>query len=119
MALPLVCPAASPLNPAAGVPSVVCGVLELSNEGAHAHGFQSRGKVSAVMDGEHDAGTVHGFCAGPGIPGSLVSYCACAIWRAGREADWAGRRGPDALRDEDAVRRPQIDSDLLHEATGG
>jgi hypothetical protein len=119
MALPLACPAAMEVSPPAHGPSVRCGVLELSNEGAHAHGFQSRGKVPALMSGRHDARTVHGFCAGPGVPGSRLSYCSCAIWRAQREAEWAARRGQDALRDSEATRPPAIDRDLLADAADG
>lgn len=106
------CPAAVSIEPPHEAPSVICGVLELSNHGAHAHGFTSRGQVSPVISGTRDAGTVHGFCAGAGIPGSRCSYTACAIWRAGREADWAQRRGPDALRDEQSDRRPTVDPEL-------
>lgn len=91
---------------------MICGVLELANDGAHAHGFHSRGQISPVMSGTKDARTVHGYCAGTGLPGSICCYTACAIWRAQREAEWAARRGPDALRDEQAVRAPRLDQDL-------
>lgn len=106
MGLAIQCPAASVVEPPAHGESVVCGVLELSNDGADAHGFQSRGQVSALMSGRKDTRTVRRFCAGRGIPGSPMSYCSCEIWRAQREADWAARRGPDALIDEAAARPP-------------
>lgn len=118
MATALTCPAASGIHPAADAPSVLCGVLAQSNRGAHVRGFQSRGQVSPVMSGSHDPATIATACAGDGVPGSQLSYCACAIWRAGKQAEWAGRRGPDALRDEHAVRRPEIDTELLAEAVG-
>lgn len=106
MALTLVCPAASLVEPPAHGPSVICGALELSNDGAHVNGFQSRGQVSALMSGKSDPRTVRGFCAGDGVPGSPRSYCSCVIWRAQRQAEWAARRGPDALRDDQAARPP-------------
>jgi hypothetical protein len=112
MSLPIVCPAASEVQPPAHGPSVVCGVLELSNDGAHVQGFTSRGQVNALMSGQKDRRTVQGFCAGQGIPGSRISYCSCAIWRAQREADWAARRGPDALID-DAAARPPVTRELV------
>jgi hypothetical protein len=111
MSLPLACPAAAEVSPVAHGPSVLCGVLELSNDGAHAHGFQSRGQVSALMSGAKDAKTVAGFCcrSGAGEPGG---YVRCAIWRAQREAEWAARKGPDALRD-DAAARPPVTRELV------
>lgn len=115
MALPIACPAASEVQPPARPPGVLCGVLELANDGAHVRGWAAKGRISAMMDGESDARTVHGFCAGRGIPGSPVSYCACAIWRAQREAEWAARKGPDALRDEQAI-RPDRDFSALEDA---
>lgn len=81
-------------------------MLELSNDGAHVRGFTSRGQLPALMSGRKDSGTVRHFCAGRGIPGSEISYTACALWRAQREAEWAARKGPDALRDEKAQRPP-------------
>lgn len=101
-----VCPAASVIQPAADLPSIHCGVLALANQGAHVDGFESRGQVDAVFSGSRDPSTVNLFCAGEGLPGSSCSYTACEIWRAGREADWARRRGPDALRDEQGYAAP-------------
>lgn len=107
MALPLVCPAASEVSPPAHGPSVICGVLELSNDGAHVAGFASRGQVSALMSGRKDPRTVAGFCAGQGVPGSPRSYCSCEIWRAEKARIAAARRaGMDGLRDDAAVRPP-------------
>lgn len=103
------CPAALAIQPPNDAPSVVCGVLELSNHGAHVNGYQDKGHVSPVLSGTQDRLTVHGFCAGKGLPGSRCSYTACAVWRAAREADWASRKGPDALRDPDSDRQGFLD----------
>lgn len=102
-ALPIVCPAASPVQPANDEPSVICGVLELANDGAQIAGRRRGAEVSALMSGTRMAATVELFCAGRGIPGSPMSYCACAIWRAEKARIAAGRStGPDGLRDEQA-----------------
>lgn len=104
--LTLVCPAALPIHPAADVPSVVCGVLEQANSGAEIGGWEQRGQITARLSGSADRSTVRALCAGTGIPGSAISYCACELWRARRHADWANRTGPDSLRDEKATRPP-------------
>lgn len=110
------CPAATVIHPATDLPSVVCGVLALANDGAHVDGFEARGQVAAVFSGSKDPSTINLFCAGTGLPGSRCSYTACMIWRAGRDADWARRRGPDALRDADGYSAPNregfADSDV-------
>lgn len=100
------CPAASVHPPAVGdgVPTVLCGVLANSNEGAHIAGVTRRGQVDPVFHGDRDPSIVRFTCLSPGVPGSRMSYCACVLWRAQRDADRAGRRGPDALRDEQATR---------------
>lgn len=105
MARAIVCPAGSPLNPAAGVPSVLCGELHIRNTGS-IKGFTDRAHVSPVMHGDRDRTAVATYCEGPGIPGSICSYTACPIWQAAREADWARRKGPDSLRDGQAARPP-------------
>lgn len=99
-----------------GEPSVLCGELVIANDGAHVQGFQSRGHVSPVMDGDHDATAIATYCAGDGIPGSEISYYQCPIWRAAREAAWAGRTGPDALRDEQAGRPPAVRDQIARAA---
>ena len=105
--LPIVCPAASPVQPACDEPSVVCGVLELQNDDAQLGGHRSRGQVSALMSGSLDRGTVQNFCAGRGIPGSRASYCSCSIWRAEKARIAAARRaGQDGLADDLAARPP-------------
>lgn len=112
-ALPIVCPAASAIEPPGDAPSVVCGVLENSNDGAHIAGNRDRGQVSPIFSGARDARIVAGFCAGQGIPGSLASYCSCAVWRAEKERIRAGRpAGPNGLRDGQATRPPEIDPEL-------
>lgn len=99
-ALPIVCPAANLVEPADDQPSIVCGVLELANDGAQINGFTHRAEVSALFSGTRDAGTVHNFCAGRGIPGSPMSYCSCAIWQAEKQRiDDQRAAGPDGLRD--------------------
>jgi hypothetical protein len=91
-------------------------VLEQTNDGAHAHGFQSRGKVSALMSGRHDAVTVREFCCGRRLPdgskdveaaeGDQASYAACSIWRAEKERIEAARKmGPDGLHAPQHVER--------------
>jgi hypothetical protein len=114
MALRLACPAATEVRPPARAAGVICGVLELANDGASVRGFQSHGRTSALMDGESDFRTVHGFCCRFGA-GEPAGYVRCVIWRARREAEWAARRGPDALRDDQAV-RPDRDFSALEEA---
>ena len=110
----IVCPAGAPIHPAAsGSTSVLCGVLSNANAGAHVGGYQRRGHVSPIMSGEHDPTIVATYCAGPGVTGSLCSYAMCPVWRAGRDADWADRKGPDALRDEQAHRPPAGVRDAL------
>lgn len=107
MQLPIACPAASPVQPADDQPSVVCGVLEIANEGAEVGGFTERGHVSALFSGSRDAGTVQNFCAGRGIPGSPMSYCSCVIWQAEKDRIAAQRKaGPDGLRDPGRRERP-------------
>lgn len=96
--LHLQCPAATPIEPPGHGPSVVCGVLDKANDGAHVGGFTARGQVSALMSGKRDPSVVEHACCG--------DYTACLIWRAQRDAERATRRGPDALRDVDADRAP-------------
>lgn len=110
--LPIVCPAGASAHPAVGSASVHCGVLAASNRGAHVGGFTSRGQVSPIRSGDEDRLAVHTYCCGTGVPGALNSYDACPIWRAAKEAEWAARRGPDALRDKQATRPPDIDPEL-------
>jgi hypothetical protein len=100
----LVCPAASPIEPPGHGESVLCGVLNQANDGAHVAGFTGRGQVSPLMSGRDDPNVVAFQCAGQGVPGSPASYCACALWRAQRDAERAGRRGPGALHDGGADR---------------
>lgn len=97
------CPAASTFPPAVGdrVPDVLCGVLADANDGAHVGGFRSRGQVDALFRGDKDPSTIRFACHGQGVPGSPMSYCACVIWRARRDADRAGRR---EMRDTEATR---------------
>lgn len=98
------CPAATIIQPADDVSSVLCGVLAKSNDVSDVGGYASRGAVSPVMSGTRDPNVVRFFCRSPGIPGSRRSYCACALWRAQRDAELAGRHGKDALRDGQAER---------------
>lgn len=100
-ALPIACPAATEVHPPNTSPSVVCGVLENANRRAQEG---QRGQVSALFDADTNPRTVHGFCAGPGIPGSPASYCSCAIWR----AEKSSLRGRHALRDDAAARQGRI-----------
>lgn len=111
--LPIVCPAASLLNPAIGAQSVLCGELDLANDGAEIDGFTDRGQVSPVMHGDHDRRVLGTYCCGPGVTGAVNSYAACPIWQAAKEAYWARRRGAGALRDEQAIRPPAIRDELL------
>jgi hypothetical protein len=108
-----VCWAARALHPAADSPSVLCGVLDKANDGAHVNGFEDRGHVSPVISGDRDRSAVSAYCCGTGIPGSVASYTACPIWRAAKEAEWARRRGPDALRDEQATRPPAVRDQVM------
>lgn len=78
----------------------------MANDGAEVGGFTERGHVSPVMSGDRDRNVIATYCAGQGVPGSLCSYYQCPIWRAAREASWAARKGPDALRDTQASRPP-------------
>lgn len=91
---------------------MLCGVLDQSNDGAEVDGYESRGQVSPIISGSQDQRPISTYCCGCGVPGGLVSYTACPIWRAAKEAEWARRRGPDALRDTDAARPPDIDPGL-------
>jgi hypothetical protein len=114
-----VCPAATPIHPPADDESVLCGVLALANDGAHIGGVTARGQVSPLMSGSKDPNIVRFQCAGTGVPGSHMSYCACELWRAQRDAELAGRRGPGALRDEKAhhvQHNPAIDAMLAQKA---
>lgn len=104
----LVCPAARSIHPADDAPSVICGVIDGSNEGAEIGGWERRGKVTPVVSGTRDPATIRYLCAGRGVPGSETSYCACVLWRAQRQADWADRHGPGALRDDLAIRPPAV-----------
>lgn len=103
---PSPCPAATTFPPVVGdrVPDVLCGVLAKSNDGAHVGGFTSRGQMDPMFYGDKDPSVIRHACHGRGVPGSPASYCACVIWRAQRDAERAGRKGPDALRDEQATR---------------
>jgi hypothetical protein len=113
MALPIVCPAATLVEPPNDAPSILCGVLELSNDDAQLNGYRDRGQVNAMFSGSRDAGTVQNYCAGRGIPGSPMSYCACVIWRAEKARIEAARAaGQDGLRDPSAARPPTIDPEL-------
>lgn len=122
-ALKLVCPAALPIHPATDEPSVVCGVLEQANEGAEIGGWEERGQITARLSGSRDRSTVRNLCAGRGVPGSAVSYCSCVLWQAQKEAEWAQRHGPDALRDPIADRPPavrdRIDAPAVGSLVGG
>jgi hypothetical protein len=108
----LVCPAANEIHPPADSPSVLCGVLDNANDGAHVHGFAERGHVSPVVSGDRDQSVIAAYCAGEGITGSVCSYTSCPVWRAAREAEWAHRRGPGALRDEQAIRPSAVRDEL-------
>jgi hypothetical protein len=108
-ALPIVCPAAVEVRPVGDAPSIVCQVLERTNDDAEIGGVRERGQVSALFSGTRDAGTVHGFCCGQGVTGSPSSYASCAIWEAAKEAHWAARA---ELRDGQAHRPPVIDPEL-------
>lgn len=107
MSLSLACPAATEVNSSAGVPSVRCGVLEVANEGEHIGGVTSRGHVDPVMDGDKDAATVRRFCCKgteEQVNGHPIGFPNCEIWKAEKRAIEEGRKGPGALRDEEARR---------------
>lgn len=108
--LPIVCPAGAPVHPPADSPSVLCGVLNLANDGAEVRGFQSRGHVSPVMSGDRDTNAVFAYCRSE--PHGIAGYDQCPIWRAARDAELARRRGPNALRDDHAGHVPTIDPEL-------
>lgn len=112
-ALSTVCPAAEAVHPPTDEPSVICGVLKIANDGAEIRGFTHQAEVDPLMSGRTMATTVHNFCAGSGLPGSVCSYTACAIWKADK-ARIAARRhsGVSGLRDEQATRAPMIDPEL-------
>lgn len=113
--LQILCPAGRQVSPPLHGPSVMCGVLEQSNDGAHAHGFQSRGKVSALISGRHDSATVREFCCGRRVPdgskdveaapGEQASYTACRVWQAEKARIAAARKGPDGLHAPQRVER--------------
>jgi hypothetical protein len=109
MSLPIVCPAGTHVSPPSEGDSVVCGVLEQSNQGANVGGFHSRGQLPALISGRADPKVVLGFCCGPGVPGSRLSYCSCVLWRAEKQRL---ARGDSELRDELAQRPPEVDPEL-------
>jgi len=96
-----VCPAATTVGDPSR-PSVVCGVLDRSNDGAQLNGLTERGQVTPLFDGRRDANTVTLLCCGSDGAGGRCYYTECVLWRAAKETDWAGRSGPDALRDPQA-----------------
>lgn len=124
------CPAVADVvgAPAGPLPSVVCGVLKVANRGATLDGFSARGFISPVQDGQRDAKTVASLCSETGdVPaitadeaesGGHAHYTACPLWRAAREADWAGRKGSERLRDR-AHRRAVLPRELPADQRAG
>lgn len=102
MRLPIACPAATEINLPDVGPSVRCGVLARSNDGAEVNGWEARGQVDDTFEG-HTV-TARRFCCDDGTTDERTGYTRCVIWEAERKAQAAGRSGPDALHDEEATR---------------